>query len=107
MGSEYRDAVKDALFPKKSGVISTRNKYLIVAPLKDLDADEIRRLRLSLSLSVAVFANLLGVSHKTVEAWEAGVSAPNGSALRLMSMLRKNPDFLFNYEIMIDKTMLR
>ncbi len=107
MAGQYRDAIKDALYPKRKGVITVRNKFLKSAELSDFDADDVKKLRASLSLSVRVFAEVLGVSSKTVEAWEAGTNTPGGSARRLLSMLKKDPDFLLDYEILIDKTSLR
>ncbi len=94
MISIYSDIIKDALYPKKKGVISVRNKYIKLAPLEDMSPAEIKKLRLSLHLSASLFADLLGVSVKTVQAWESGVNKPQGSSLRLMNMLRRYPDIL-------------
>ncbi len=107
MAGQYRDAVKDALYPKRKGTITVRNKYLKSAELSELEGEDIKKLRVSLSLSVRLFGELLGVSSKTVEAWEAGTNCPNGSAQRLLYMLKKDPDFLLDYGILIDKTSLR
>ncbi len=107
MAGEYRDAVKDAVYPKRKGIVTVRNKYLKVAPLDEFSPAEIKKLRLSLSLSVRMLAELLGVTSKAVEAWESGVNTPSGAAKRLLSMLKKDPDFLFEYQIMIDRTSLR
>ena len=107
MAGEYRDAVKDALYPKRKGIVTVRNKYLKVAPLEEFTPEGIKKLRLSLSLSVRMLAELLGVTSKTVEAWESGVNTPNGTSKRLLSMLKRDPDFLLEYQILIDKTSLR
>ncbi|MBQ0072287.1 MAG: helix-turn-helix domain-containing protein [Spirochaetales bacterium] len=107
MNSYYKDAVKDALYPKRKGVISKRNKYLKVTPVAPMNKEEIHRLRLELQLSVALFADLLNVSPKTVEAWEAGTGNPSGSALRLMRMAQKNPDILMDGGAVIDLTALK
>ena len=39
-------------------------------------------------MSQKAFAGYLGVSPKTVEAWEAGTNQPSGAASRLLSMMR-------------------
>lgn len=39
------------------------------------------------------FAGYLGVSEKTVEAWEAGVNHPSGAASRILSMMEMDSDF--------------
>ena len=43
---------------------------------------------------MGLFSEILGVSEKTVEAWEGGYNEPSGPALRLMNMLRRYPDIL-------------
>ena len=94
MISVYLEEVRDALYPKKSGVLTKRNKYIHIEPLRPYTNDEIRTLRLRLHLSVGLFAELLGVSEKTVEAWESGHNEPSGPALRLMNMIQRYPDVL-------------
>ncbi|WP_282432928.1 helix-turn-helix domain-containing protein [Pelotomaculum propionicicum] len=39
-------------------------------------------MRTKLDLSQSAFANIIGVSKKAVEAWEAGVNIPQGPAQR-------------------------
>ena len=36
------------------------------------------------------FASYMGVSDKTVEAWEAGTNHPSGAASRLLNMMEMN-----------------
>ena len=67
MISVYLEMVKDAMFPRKRGVITKRNKYIRIEELQHFTADEIRALRLRLHLSVGLFSEILGVSEKTVE----------------------------------------
>ena len=93
MISAYADMVKDALYPKKR-VLTKRNRYLKIAEPRSFSAEEIRSLRRKLRLSVGMFASLLAVSDKTVEAWEAGTNVPSGPALRLMTMIMTYPDIL-------------
>ncbi len=56
--------------------------------------DEIRQLRLKYAMTQRVFADFMGVSPKTVEAWECGRNHPNGSASRLMQVISQNDSFL-------------
>ncbi len=53
-------------------------------------AQEIKALRLNLPMSQRSFAAFMGVSVKTVEAWESGRNRPNGSAARLMELVAKD-----------------
>jgi len=61
----------------------------IIAPVTRSSA-AIKKLRLSLGKTQEVFAQLLGVSKKTVEAWEAGTKKPSGSVLRLFQVLERD-----------------
>jgi len=94
MISVYKDSIKDAMFRKKGTVVSKNTKTLVIAPVHAWTPDQVKRLRKSLSLSQTVFAELMGVSHATVVAWENGVNIPAGAASRLMDILTKNPDVL-------------
>jgi Predicted transcriptional regulator len=98
MISVYKDAVKDAVYPKK-GVLTKRNRYMHVNGTVPMTAKEVKDLRKYLQLSQALFAQVLGVSKKTVEAWERDINPPSGSALRLMNILKKYPDILLEANV--------
>lgn len=55
--------------------------------LPDVDAAEIRK---SLSLTQRAFAVILGVSCRTVEAWESGRSNPTPTARKLMYLIQED-----------------
>ncbi|MCL6479063.1 MAG: helix-turn-helix domain-containing protein [Peptococcaceae bacterium] len=52
-------------------------------------AQDVKRIRLSLKLSQSAFAGIVGVSQKTIEAWESGRNIPNGSSQRMLELLDK------------------
>ncbi len=62
-------------------------RTLKVSPLPHWMPSEIKNLRLSLSMTQRSFAEFMGVSLKTVEAWECGRNHPSGSASRLMQVI--------------------
>jgi len=70
-----------------------------LAPLKDYGACEIKEIRNSLGMTQAVFALFMGVSKKTVEAWESGRNMPDGPARRLLAMVQADPEILARYGI--------
>ena len=56
------------------------------------EARQVRRLRtVTLGVSQSVFAQLLGVSPKLVEAWESGRNAPAGPVCRLFELIERDP----------------
>ncbi len=102
MISVYKDAVKDALYPKKGNLTKT-NKFLAINEPSLMSPKEIKQLRQFLQLSQSLFAKVFAVNVKTVEAWERGINTPSGSALRLMNILKKYPDILIETGIVEDR----
>lgn len=55
---------------------------------------DIARIREKLNCSQAVFALMLNISTKTVQAWEQGSREPGDAALKLLSIAKKHPEVL-------------
>ena len=53
----------------------------------------VKRTRAILSVSQGIFAQFLGVSVNTVQAWERGINVPKDVACRFMDEIRHNPDY--------------
>jgi putative transcriptional regulator len=62
-------------------------------PMKPAD---IRELRESLNASQTLFARLLNVSSNAVESWEQGLREPRQATLKLLHIVRKNPEVLLS-----------
>lgn len=56
-------------------------------PIPEYKAADVARTRKELNLSQRGLANVLGVSHRTVEAWEAGKNVPSGAARHLLYLV--------------------
>ena len=72
-------------------------EYAPIAPIINYSPQEIRKLRIKLQYTQTYFGELLGVSLKTIQAWEAGTNKPNGTALRVFQVLEKDPKALDKY----------
>ena len=77
----------------EKGNLNARTVRLSIAPVECFQPEEIRSIRHSTGLTQIMFAKYMGVSVKTVEAWEAGRNHPEGAACRLLSMTRSDPAF--------------
>lgn len=77
----------------EKGNLKVKTTLLTVEPVESFKPDEIRSIRNSTGLTQNMFAKYMGVSVKTVEAWEAGRNHPEGAACRLLSMTRRDPAF--------------
>lgn len=77
----------------EKGNLKVKTTVLTVAPTESFKPEEIRSIRMETGMTQVLFAKYMGVSVKTVEAWEAGRNHPEGAACRLLSMTRNDPAF--------------
>ena len=62
-------------------------RVVTVVPVKEYNASEVKKIRNETGMAQKTFASYLGVSCKTVEAWESGINHPSGAASRLLHMM--------------------
>jgi len=82
----------------QEGKITVRKTKLTIKPVASFNNNEIKRIRQKTGLSQVMFAGSIGVSPKTVEAWENGRNKPEGSSRRLLEVVRNDPDFLKQFQ---------
>ena len=90
MGNVYESIIsglKEAIEDAKSDEKKLKRNVVHIEPVKEYNAEEVKRIRLNTGMSQNVFASYMGVSCKTVEAWEAGKNHPSGAASRLLNMM--------------------
>ncbi len=64
-------------------------------PPNPMKAKDIVKLRASLKVSQSIFSEILNVSVKTVQAWEAGRRQSAQSALRLLEIIKDHPEYVY------------
>ena len=82
----------------QQGKIHARKTRLTIKPVDTFNNDDIKQIRQSTGLSQVMFAGSLGVSPKTVEAWENGRNKPEGASRRLLEIVRDDPGFLKRFQ---------
>ena len=82
----------------QQGKITARKTRLTIKPVAFFNTDDIKRIRKKTGLSQVMFAGSLGVSPKTVEAWENGRNKPEGASRRLLEIVQDDPGFLKRFE---------
>ncbi|MDR0905738.1 MAG: helix-turn-helix domain-containing protein [Oscillospiraceae bacterium] len=99
IGQELIKAMQEVV-DYSEGKVELRTSRLRVVPVcATYSAEEIKNVRSNLGMTQGVFADVIGVSRKTVESWEAGRYQPDGAARRLISVLQKDPNFPERYDI--------
>jgi putative transcriptional regulator len=82
--TELRDGLRG-----RSGKLTMKTVEIPDPP--QFDARAVHKLRDQLGLSQGLFAKLVGVSRKLVEAWEAGTRTPSRMACRLLDAIARDP----------------
>ena len=85
----------------EEGKLKLRSSSFEIKAAPELDAMAIKNLRTELRLSQNTFAQVMGVSKKTVEAWESSRNTPCGSSRRLIDMIRNDTAILDRQKILI------
>ena len=62
--------------------------------------DEVKEIRLSINCTQEMFSKIMGVSVSTVEYWESGKNTPNGSAQRLLSLIKLKKEKFIEEDLM-------
>ena len=89
---EIKIGLNEAIEYEK-GNLKANTRTLSITPIEEFTANEIKDIRKNAGMTQILFAKFLGVSLKTVEAWEAGRNHPNGTACRLLSLTKRDPQF--------------
>ena len=83
---DLKQGLEEAIaYEKGSG--KARVKTYMIMPVKEYTNKEIREIRMKAGMTQSVFAAYMGVSKKTVEAWECGRTHPTGPVFRLLDLL--------------------
>lgn len=94
MGSlfdDLKEGLEEAIAFEKGAGEATVKTYTIM-PVKEYSGEEIRNVRKKAGMTQSVFASYMGVSVKTVEAWEGGRTHPTGPVFRLLDILSANDE---------------
>ena len=67
-----------------------------IEPIADYSKEKIKEIRKQINLPQKYFAELIGVTPRAVEAWEAGTRKPTGTAKRLFQLIEKDPTVINN-----------
>ena len=92
--AEMMDGFKEAVKFRKGQNTNLRVSRFAIARAKYLRPAEIRKIRLTLGISQPLFAQYLGTSLGAVRSWEQGARRPQSTALRLLTIAKKNPAVL-------------
>ena len=86
---ELKQGLQD-IIAHQEGKLTLKSEFIeIPEPPKEYSPKKIKNIRTKWNYSQGVFAKVLNVSLKTVQAWESGDRNPNHAALRLLEIVDK------------------
>ena len=88
---DLRDGLQEAIDYEK-GIGKAKKTVYVIAPITKYSNSQIKSIRNNAGMTQSVFTNYMGVSKKTVEAWELGRTHPTGPACRLLSILEQGEE---------------
>lgn len=94
MYNELMMSIGEAIEDAQSTEKKLQRRVVTVIPVKEYNAEEIKAIRKETGLSQKLFASYLGVSNKTVEAWETGTNQPSGAARRILHMMEMHSNLI-------------
>ena len=92
---DLMQSLDEALQYSRGEQINARTTILPVPPAP-MSQVEIVKLREQFKCSQAIFARLLNISVKTLQAWEQGVRVPSDAALKLLAVAKHHPEALLS-----------
>ena len=70
-----------------------RTNVIEIKPVPNYGPQQIKDIRAKLGLTQGLMGGIIGVSPKTIEAWEVGFRRPSGAAMRVLAELDTNPNY--------------
>ena len=104
--SRYKGIIQgleEALAYEKGEQSNVVVHHMSINEVKTFTPQEIKQIRLTANMTQNIFAAVIGVTKKAVEAWEGGRSKPDGAARRTIGLIEANPKFAEDNGIIVEK----
>ena len=94
-----KQGLNEAIEYERGNLPNVKVDKISISPLHFYTSNDVKSIRLSHNMTQRLFAEALGVSVKTVEAWEAGTNSPSGTASRMLELLNQDDELFERYSI--------
>ena len=96
-----KQGLTEAIEYERGSLPNVKVDKITVSPLRMYSGDDVKALRNRNNITQKLFAEALGVSIKTVEAWESGINTPSGAARRMLELLANDNMLLEKHSIIV------
>jgi len=94
-----KQGLNEAILYEQGKLPKVKVDRMAVSPLRVYTGDEIKEIRARQNMTQKLFSEALGVSVKTVEAWETGTNRPSGIANRMLELLIQDNSLFEKYSV--------
>lgn len=91
--------LNEAIEYERGNLPNVKVDKIVVSPLNVYSCTCIKSIRQKHGMTQRIFAEALGVSIKTIEAWESGKNTPSGCANRMLELLEQDDTLFEKYKI--------
>ena len=99
MFESIKQGLTEAVAYERGNLPNVKVDKITVSPLREYSGDEVKAIRTGNNMTQKLFAEAMGVSAKTVEAWETGANSPSGTARRMLELITSDNAFFEKYLI--------
>jgi len=94
-----KQGLNEAVEYERGNLKDVKVDKITISPLNTYSGAKIKAIRKKHRMTQRIFANALGVSVKTIEAWESGKNIPSGCASRMLELLECDETLFEKYKI--------
>lgn len=94
-----KQGLSEAVEYERGNLPDVKVDRITISPLHTYTSEEIKEIRSKQNMTQRLFAEAIGVSPKTIEAWEAGINSPSGTANRILELLNRDNNLFEKYSI--------
>ena len=94
-----RQGLSEAVEYERGNLPNVKVDRITVSPLNTYTGNKVKQIRTHHNMTQRIFAEALGVSIKTVEAWESDKNTPSGCASRMLELLDRDSELFEKYSI--------
>ena len=89
-----KQGLVEAIEYERGNLPNVKVDRITVSPLRMYSGEDVKSIRNRNNMTQRLFAEALGVSAKTVEAWETGTNTPSGVARRMLELMANDNGLL-------------
>ena len=94
-----KQGLNEAIEYEKGNLPNVKVDKIRISPLNVYKGAKVKEIRTRHNMTQRIFAEALGVSVKTVEAWEADKNTPSGCASRILELMERDNLLFEKYSI--------